>query len=332
VDVVAIAAALGLAFALGISDAPNATSALVASRAAGWRAAIAFSFAFHLLGALVGGTAVAMTINGIVNVNADDLSSVYAAACLAAIAFVSTAARHGIPSSATYGVVGGLAGAALAAGGWNAIRWGGFHDFRPYGMIGTLGGLVLSPVLGVCVGFAVRGVLGRALRSGTRRLLGPVRGAVWCAAGSVALSDGVNDGQKAMGLGAGVLVATGRLSAFSIPFWLRAVTALALALGTAVGGGRVIRRVGTGYFRPDSVDVLAAEASAAGVIFGAAALGAPVSTAETVTASFVGVGADRHPRHVRWVGVVHTLSAWAITVPVCAALGAALFLCARLIG
>lgn len=330
-DVVAIAAALGLAFVLGISDAPNATAALVASRAAEWRAAIAFSFVFHLLGALAGGTAVALTIDGLVQVDTADVPAVYAAACLAAIGFVSTGARRGLPTSATYGVIGGLAGAGVAASGWDAIRWGGFHGLRPYGMIGVLGGLLLSPILGVACGFLLRGGFSGALRRGTRRLLGPVRGGVWVAAGAVALSDGVNDGQKAMGLAAGVLVATGHLATFSIPAWLRAVTALALALGTAVGGGRVIRRVGRGYFRPDPVDVLAAEISGAGVIFAAAAVGAPVSTSETVTASFVGVGADRHPRHVRWVGVFHTVSAWAITVPVCAVLGAFLYACATLL-
>jgi inorganic phosphate transporter, PiT family len=330
VDVVAIAAALGLAFVLGISDAPNATAALVASRAAGWRGAIAFSFVLHLLGALLAGTAVALTIDGLVSADADDVSAVYGAACLAAIAFVSVGARRGIPTSATYGMIGGLVGAGVAAGGWGAINWGGMDGWRPHGVVGVLFGLVLSPILGVAAGFVLRSVLAHALRSGTRRLLDPVRGAVWLAAGSVALSDGMNDGQKAMGLATGVLVATGRLSSFSIPFWVRGTTALALALGTALGGGRVIRRVGTGYYRPDPVDVLAAEISGAGVIFGAAAVGAPVSTSETVTAAFVGVGADRHPRHVRWAGVFHTVSAWAVTVPACAALAALLFACARL--
>jgi len=331
VDVVAIAAALGLAFVLGISDAPNATAALVASRAAGWRAAITFSFVFHFAGALLAGTAVALTIDGLVAVGASDVPFVYASACVAAIAFVSVGARRGIPTSATYGVIGGLVGAGVAADGWGAVNWGGMNGLRPHGVVGVLIGLALSPVLGVAGGFLLRSGLTRALGRGTRRLLAPVRGAVWVAAGAVALSDGVNDGQKAMGLAAGVLVATGRLSSFSIPFWVRASAALALALGTAFGGGRVIRRVGTGYFRPDPVDVLAAEVSGAGVIFGAAAVGAPVSTSETVTAAFVGVGADRHPRHVRWSGVFHTVSAWVVTVPTCALLAALLFTCARLL-
>ena len=190
----------------------------------------------------------------------------------------------------------------------------------------------MSPVLGLVCGAALRGALTRVLRRGTRRFLGPVRGGIWVAAAFVALSDGANDGQKAMGLAAATLLATGSLDHFRIPLWVRAAAALVLALGTAVGGGRVIRRVGTGYFRPSPIDALAAQVSAAGVILAAAVLGAPVSTSETVAASVVGVGADRHPRHVRWAVVAETLSAWGITVPACAALGALFYLCARLIG
>ena len=331
-DVVAIVAALGLAFVLGVSDAANASAALVVSRAAGWRTALAFSFVFHALGALAGGTAVAVTVSSLVHASPHVLPSAYAAAALAAVGFVTVAARRGIPASATYGMLGGLIGAALVAGGFGAIHWGGIRDHRPVGVVGALIGLVVSPVLGLVCGAALRGALTRVLRRGTRRFLGPVRGGIWAAAAFVALSDGANDGQKAMGLAAATLLATGSLDHFRIPLWVRAAAALVLALGTAVGGGRVIRRVGTGYFRPSPIDALAAQVSAAGVILAAAVLGAPVSTSETVAASVVGVGADRHPRHVRWAVVAETLSAWGITVPACAALGALFYLCARLIG
>ena len=330
-DVVAIAAALGLAFVLGISDAPNASAAMVVSRAAGWRTALTFSFVFHALGAMAGGTAVAVTVSSLVHASPHVLPSVYAAAALAALGFVIVAARRGIPASATYGMLGGLVGAALVAGGLGAIHWGGIRDHRPVGVIGALIGLVVSPALGLVCGAALGGALTRVLRRGTRRFLRPVRGGIWVAAAFVALSDGANDGQKAMGLAAATLLATGSLDHFRIPLWVRIAAAVALALGTAVGGGRVIRRVGTGYFRPTPIDALAAQVSAAGVMVGAAFLGAPVSTSETVAASVVGVGADRHPRHVRWAAVAETLSAWGITVPACAALGALFYLCARLV-
>jgi phosphate/sulfate permease len=99
VDAVAIAAALGLAFVLGISDAPNASAALVVSRAAGWRSALTFSFVFHAIGALAGGTAVAVTISSLVHARSGVLPSVYAAAALAAVGFVTVAAHRGVPAS-----------------------------------------------------------------------------------------------------------------------------------------------------------------------------------------------------------------------------------------
>jgi inorganic phosphate transporter, PiT family len=331
VDVVAIVAALGLAFVLGVSDAPNASSALIVSRAAGWPVALAFSFCLHALGALVAGTAVAVTVDGLVRVGRDDVPSAYAAGALAAVAFVAAAASVGIPASASYGLLGGLIGAAAVADGAEAVRWGGLDGLRPTGTIGALVGLGLSPALGVGAAWLLRGALGRGLARGTRRLLRPMRGGIWLGAGLVALSDGVNDGQKAMGLMVGVLLATGSLHSFQIPFWSRASVALALALGTALGGGRVIRRVGKGYYRPQAIDSLAAQLSAAGVILGAGALGLPVSTSTVVTAGVVGAGANRHPRHVRWAGVIETILAWGITVPACAVLSAVLFLCARLI-
>jgi PiT family inorganic phosphate transporter len=331
VDVVAIAAALGLALVLGISSAPNAASALVASRAASWRVALGYSFLLHAVGALLGGTAVALTIARLVSVPDDEVASVYAAGSIAAIAFVAVAARLGLPTSATNGLDGGVAGAGLAEGGMHAVNWGGLDGIRPVGVLGTLAYLVLSPVVGVAAGWAARRIAVRSLSRGTRRMLGPVRGGIWVSAGAVAVSDGTNNGQKAMGVAATTLLATGAIDSFEIPSSVRWSVALVFALGTVVGGGRVVRRVGRGYFRPTPVDSLASQTSAAAVILGSTVVGAPVSTSTVVTAAVVGVGADRHPRHVRWAGVADTVSAWFLTIPVCAILGALLYGCATLV-
>src|SRR5262249_47586491 len=205
VDVVAIVAAVGLAFVLGISDAPNASAALVVSRAAGWRSALTFSFAFHAAGALAGGTAVAVTISSLIRAKPDVLPSAYAAAALAAVGFVTVAARRGLPASATYGLIGGLVGAALVSGGVDAIHWGGLRGLRPVGVFGALIGLLVSPLLGFLCGAVARRVLTLSLARGTRRVLRPVRGGIWFAAAFVALSDGANDGQKAMGIATAAL-------------------------------------------------------------------------------------------------------------------------------
>lgn len=330
-DAAAIAAALGLAFVLGVSDAPNATAALVASRAAPWHVALMFSGTLHAVGALAGGTAVALTVSGLIGVPRGDVSAAFAAGCLAAVLFGAAAARVGIPTSATYGLVGGLLGAALVSGGVDEVRWGSLDGLRPHGVVGVLAGLVVSPAVGTAAGWLARRLAVRATERGTRRLLAPVRGGIWVTAGLVALSDGTNDGQKAMGVMAAVLLARGSLDRFEVPFWVRGSVALVLAVGTVVGGGRVVRRVSRGYYRPQPLDSLSAQASAAGVILGAGVLGAPVSTSTVVASAVVGAGADRHPRHVRWEVVFQTVTAWFVTVPVCAALGALVFACARLV-
>jgi len=228
-------------------------------------------------------------------------------------------------------MIGGLAGAALASGGVHAVNWGGMDGIHPVGTLGALIALVVSPVLGVAAGWASRRIAVRALSRGTRRLLRPVRGGIWVAAGAVALTDGTNNGQKAMGVAATTMLATGTIDRFEITSAIRWSVALVFGLGTIVGGGRVVQRVSRGYFRPTPVDSLASQTSAALVILGSTAVGAPVSTSTVVTSAVVGVGADRHPRHVRWAGVADTISAWFLTVPLCAGLGAVLYACASLV-
>jgi PiT family inorganic phosphate transporter len=181
-------------------------------------------------------------------------------------------------------------------------------------------------VAGIGGAWLVRRAIDLILRRATRRLLRPVRGGIWLGAALVGLSDGTNDGQKAMGLIAGTLVATGSLDAFDVPLWVRASAGLVLAAGTVLGGRRIVRRVGRGFYRGGPLDGLGAQGSAAGVIFGCTALGLPISTSAVVASSIVGVGLDRRPRHVRWAAYGNTVSAWAITIPACLALGALFFL------
>ena len=328
-EAVAVVLALGFAFVLGVSDAPNASSMLVGTRTASYRAAMAFGFACHAAGAFIGGTAVAFTIAGLVDVGAADVPAAFGAGSLAAIVLVAVGARSGIPVSASVGLVGGLVGAALVAGGAGTVDWGGFDGWCPHGVTAILVGLALSPVAGVGAAWLLRRAIDRALRRATRRMLGPVRGGIWIGAALVGLSDGTNDGQKAMGLIAGTLVATGSLADLAVPLWARASVGLILAAGTVIGGRRIVRTVGRGLYRGGPLDGLGAQASAAGVIFGCTALGLPISTSAVVASSIVGVGVDRRPRHVRWAVFGGTVAAWIVTVPACLALGALLFLVLR---
>ncbi|MDA8356814.1 MAG: inorganic phosphate transporter [Actinomycetota bacterium] len=322
--VVALVVIVGFAFMLGVSDAPNASASLLAARAASYPAVMTFSFIMHVVGGLVAGQAVALTMSGLVHLPAGHLASACAAGGAASIGFTLVATRRGIPVSASIALVAGLAGAAATMGGWQAVGWGGFHGLRPYGVIGTLAAIVVSPVVGAAAAAGLRRALGRALRRASRSMGRPLTAATWLTAGLVALADGSNDGQKAMGLATALLVATGHLSRFVVPLWVVAMVAVVLAAGTAAGGRRIVRTVSSRFYRGDPTDGLAAQGASAATVLAAAWLGAPVSTSTVVASGMIGVGAARRRRHVHWPTVRTVVMAWAVTVPACAVIGAVL--------
>jgi inorganic phosphate transporter, PiT family len=332
VGIAALVVVVGFAFMLGVSDAPNASAVLVASRTASYRHAMAFSFVATAVGGLVAGEAVARTMMSLVHVSATQLPLTYLAGGVAAVVFTIALTRRGIPTSASIALVGGLAGAAVVQGGWQAVGWGGLHGIRPYGVIGSLLAILLSPVLGGLVAAGLRRWLGRALPRATRDVARWLRATIWLTAGLVGLADGSNDGQKAMGLITALLVAAGTIRSFVVPFWVTALVALVLATGTAAGGRRIVRTVSSRFYRGGLLDGLAAQTASAVVILGAGTLGAPVSTSSVVASGMVGVGAARRRRHVHWPTVRLVLTAWVITTPACAVLGAGLCEAGRLLG
>ena len=321
-SIAALLVIVAFAFVLGISDAANASAALVASRTASYRQAMAFSFVAHAAGGLLAGEAVALTMRSLVRVPALDLPGTYLAGAVAALLFTLALTRRGVPVSASIALVGGLAGAAAADAGWQAIGWGGLHGVRPYGVLGTLLAIVVSPLVGGSAAAGLRFLLGRVMRRASRSALTQLRGMIWLAAGLVGLADGSNDGQKAMGLATALLVAAGSIHRFAAPFWVVAVVAISLAAGTATGGRRIIRTVCSRFYRGGALDALAAQSASAAAILGAAWLGAPVSTSTVVASSVIGAGAARRRRHVHWPTVRVVISAWAFTVPASAAMGA----------
>jgi PiT family inorganic phosphate transporter len=251
---------------------------------------------------------------------------------IACLAFTLPLTRRGVPVSASIALVGGLVGAAAAQAGWSAVGWGGFHGARPYGVIGTLAAIALSPFLGGFAAAGSRRMLGLALPKASRATARALRGMVWLTAGLVGLADGSNDGQKAMGLATALLVAAGTIHGFAVPFWVSGLVAVLLAAGTAAGGRRIVKTVSSRFYRGGLLDGLAAQSASAAVILGAAVLGAPVSTSTVVASGMVGVGAARRRRHVHWPTVRGVVYAWVITVPACALLGACLVGLGRLGG
>jgi len=324
--VVAVILALAFAVTNGLHDAANAIAALVATRAARPKQAIALATFFNLLGPLLVGAAVADTIGGIVTVSPAEATAVIGSGLAAAVAWNLITWRFGLPSSSGHALVGGLVGAALAEGGGGAVLWGGFDGLHPVGVAGTLVALAISPVLGGVVAvLAIRG-LRRLARRATRRIGTPVNAAQWATSAALAFSHGANDAQKAVGVVAALLLAAGDIDSLDAPLWATVACSLALTLGTALGGWRIIHTVGRRIYRIKAMDGLATESSSAAVIFGASLLGAPTSTSQVVASAVVGVGGGRRRwHHVHWAIVRQIGAAWLITMPISAILAAATY-------
>ena len=324
--VVAVGLALAFAFTNGIHDAANAIATLVATRAARPLQAIVFASVFNLLGPLFVGAAVADTIAGIVTVPPDVATRVIGAGLAGAVTWNLITWRFGLPSSSGHALVGGLIGAALIEGGTGAVNWGGFDGLHPVGALGTLVALAISPLLGGIFGLLVLRLLRRLSRRATARIRTPINTGQWGMSAALAFSHGANDAQKAVGVIAALLLATGEIDSLSAPLWVIVACSVALTIGTALGGWRIIRTVGRRIYRLKPVDGLATQTSSAGVIFGASLIGAPVSTSQVVASAVVGVGGGRRRwRHVDWALVRQMGIAWLITIPISAALAMAIF-------
>jgi PiT family inorganic phosphate transporter len=320
-----LAIAFSIAFALtnGFHDAANAIATLVATRGARPGQAIVLAATFNMLGALLVGSAVADTIAGIVTVAPAEAVEVIGSGVLAATLWNLLTWWRGLPSSSAHALVGGLVGSAFAQAGIDAIQWGGLDGFKPVGVFGVLIALAVSPLLGLGFGLAFARLNGRLLRRATRRVRGPIRAAEWGMSAALSFGHGANDAQKAMGVIAALLLASGHLDTLSVPLWVKLACGAALTLGTAMGGWRIIRTIGRRIFRLASIDGFASQSASTAVFLPASYLGAPVSTTQVVASSVVGVGGGRRRwGHVRWSVVRSIAYAWLLTLPASALLGA----------
>jgi len=324
---VAIGFALTFALTNGFHDASNAIATLVATRSATPGQAVVLSAVFNMAGAVLLGEAVADTIGKIVTVPQVQMVPVVGAGLAGATAWNLITWWLGLPSSSGHALVGGLAGSAIADGvvsgygGWKAVHWGGFEGWHPTGVIGVLVALFISPPLGFAFAFFLLRFLRRVSRRWTTRWNGPVKGGGWVAAAGLSFSHGGNDAQKAMGVIAVLLLASGHTDTLSVPLWAKVVTGMALTLGTALGGWRIVKTIGQRIFSLTPLDSFASQTSSTAVILGASLVGAPVSTTQVVASSVVGIGAGRRRwRHVRWEIVREMAVAWITTIPAAALL------------
>jgi PiT family inorganic phosphate transporter len=224
---------------------------------------------------------------------------------------------RGIPSSSSHALVGGLVGAAVVAEGLDAVGWGPFQDGHLAGVFGILIGIIVATALGFGASWLLERVALRIASRATNRASGPVRAAQWATSAALAFSHGANDSQKVVGVIAGMLVATGYMGSVTEPgLGVVLASSLAVTLGTALGGWRIVKTIGQRIYPLHSVDGLVSQTSSAGVIFASSVAGLPVSTSQVVSSSVVGIGAGRRRwRHVSW-GIVREIGvAWLTTMP-----------------
>jgi len=319
-------AVLGLAvlfdYINGFHDTANAIATSVSTRALRPEHAILMSATANFVGALTG-TAVAKTISsGLADTPAGaDGQTIVAAALVGAIVWNLVTWRLGIPSSSSHALIGGLLGAVIASIGAQAIKIDG--------VIGkVIVPLVLSPILGIAIGFAAMVVILNVFRrANPRRINERFRRLQIVSAAFMAFSHGSNDAQKTMGIMTLALIAAGALPAdASIPLWVIVLAASAISLGTAAGGWRIIRTMGQRVVKLDPVHGFAAETTAASIILTASHFGMPVSTTHVISSAIIGVGSSDRLSAVRWGVAGNIVIAWILTIPASAAVAAVAYL------
>jgi inorganic phosphate transporter, PiT family len=228
--------------------------------------------------------------------------------------------RTGIPSSSSHALIGGLIGGAFAAHGLASIQLGG--------LVKVLVALFISPPLGLVVGYlAMKLILWLAdVFSISPRINRALQVGQWVTATWLALSHGANDGQKTMGIMTMVLLATGALTKFEVPFWVIGVSAAAIAVGTLFGGWSLIKTLGGGFYRVRSIHSFSSQIASAAVTLGAALLGGPVSTTQVVGTAIMGAGSAERINQVRW-GLIRRIGlSWLLTIPLSALMAGVLYL------
>jgi inorganic phosphate transporter, PiT family len=303
----------------GFHDTANAIATSVSTRALSPRVAIAMSATANFVGALTG-TAVAKTIGaGLVAPQAEG-GVVVAAALVGAIVWNLLTWRLGIPSSSSHALIGGLLGASAAAIGFGAWQVGGILGKVILPLVG-------SPIVGFAGGFALMVVIFNLFRRAHPKTMNDrFRRLQVLSAAFMAFSHGSNDAQKTMGVMTLALVSAGIIPEFKVPLWVIVLAASAISLGTAAGGWRIIRTMGSKVVKLDPVHGFAAETTAASIIFGASTLGMPVSTTHVISSAILGVGSSDRFRAVHW-GVARRIGiAWVLTLPASGAVAALAYL------
>jgi PiT family inorganic phosphate transporter len=311
-----IGVALLFDFLNGLHDAANSIATIVSTRVLRPQYAVFWAAFFNFIAFAVFGLHVANTIGtGIIDHTIVDASVIFAA-LVGAIVWNLITWGLGIPSSSSHALIGGLVGAGMAKAGLSAAVWSGLSK--------TLAAIVLSPLVGFVLAMVLVAVVSWAsARSTPFTVDRAFRILQFASASLYSLGHGGNDAQKTMGIIAVLLYSQGHLgSEFSVPFWVVLACQASMALGTLMGGWRIVRTMGLRITKLTPMQGFCAETGGAMTLFMATALGVPVSTTHTITGAIVGVGAARRVSAVRWNVASSIVYAWVITIPASALIAA----------
>jgi PiT family inorganic phosphate transporter len=305
----------------GLHDSANIVATVISSRALHPQTSLLLTALGEFTGPFLFGVAVAKTVGA--DLLETDIVSipVMIAALIGAIGWNLLTWYIGLPSSSSHALIGGLLGAAIAAGGFTVIK--------VPGLIKILLALFISPPLGLLAGFLLTRIVFFITRNASPRINNLFRLAQIPTSIGLALSHGANDAQKTMGVITLALLSTGRLSDFMVPTWVVLLSAAAIALGTSFGGWRLIRTLGGRIFTIRPVHGFSAQLAGAGVILVAALLGGPVSTTQVMSSSIMGAGAAERLKMVRWQIGKQMLIAWFLTIPMVTIFSALLYFLLR---
>ena len=308
-----------IALALGFHDTANAIATCVSTRAVPPAVAIIMSAVLNFAGAMIS-TGVAKTIGGDIVQSASMVNEVIIIAALSgAIIWNLITWWFGMPSSSSHALVGGIIGAVIFSVG--------FMGLNGYGILNIFLSLVLSPIVALVVGWITLHVIFAICHSFKPATVNDNCNRLQVvSAALMAFAHGSNDAQKSMGIITLALLSGGYIGSFDVPMYVKLLCAFAMALGTSVGGWKIIRTVGGKIFRMQPVHGFSADLNSAIVIFGATLLHLPVSTTHVVSGSIMGVGAAQRVKAVHWDVARQMLTAWIMTIPCSALLSGIVYL------
>ncbi len=346
--VLVVIVALAFDFTNGFHDTANAMATSIATKALKPKTAVALSGILNLVGAFLS-VQVALTVTnavvkiqnkdgtpktGLLDGGGSDLLLIILAGLIGGIVWNLLTWLLGLPSSSSHALFGGLIGATIAGLGFSGVNWNG-DGSKIDGVVGkVILPAVMSPVIAGLVAGAGTWLVYRITTGVAKRFTD--NGFRWGQIGSaslVSLAHGTNDAQKTMGVITLALIASGHWTETgSIPFWVKALCALAIASGTYLGGWRIIRTLGKGLVEIEPPQGLAAESASGAVILVSSHLGFALSTTHVATGSILGSGVGKPGAHVRWRVAGRMVAAWVITLPSAAIVGALMWWIADVLG